>query len=77
VDRPADVPELELYDHRNDPLDQRNVSSEHPEIVTRLSEQLDRWQKWAVEHKLPTNEQATGDMSSEELDRLRSLGYVQ
>jgi arylsulfatase A-like enzyme len=77
VDRPADVPELELYDHRNDPLDQKDVSSEHPDIVSRLAERLEGWHKWALEHKLPTNEQATGDMGAEELERLRSLGYVQ
>jgi arylsulfatase A-like enzyme len=76
VDRPADVPEFELYHHRNDPLDSRNVASEHPEIVERLAEHLEGWRKWALENKLPQNQEAEAEMTSEELQRLRSLGYV-
>jgi arylsulfatase A-like enzyme len=77
VDRPDDVPEFELYDHRTDPRDQKNVASEHPEIVARLRERLDGWRKWALENKLPANQEVEDEMSSEELQRLRSLGYVQ
>ncbi len=77
VARPADVPEFELYHHKTDPLDQKNVASEHPEIVQRLTQQLEAWHKWALEKKLPTDGEAASEMSSEELQRLRSLGYVQ
>ncbi|MGH9334374.1 MAG: sulfatase family protein, partial [Vicinamibacteria bacterium] len=77
VDRPDDVPEFELYHHETDPLDQKNVASEHPDIVERMAQQLERWRKWAIENPLPPDGAAAEDMTSEELERLRSLGYVQ
>jgi len=77
VARPDDVPEFELYHHQTDPLDQKNVASEHSEIVGRLAQQLEAWHKWALERKLPSDGEAASEMTSEELQRLRSLGYVQ
>ncbi|HLE70010.1 MAG TPA: sulfatase, partial [Vicinamibacteria bacterium] len=77
VARPDDVPEFELYHHQTDPLDQKNVASDHPEIVERLAQQLEAWHKWALERKLPSDGEAASEMTSEELQRLRSLGYVQ
>jgi arylsulfatase A-like enzyme len=77
VERPEDVPEFELYHHQSDPLDQKNVASENPEIVERLRQQLEAWHKWALENKLPSDGEAASEMTSEELQRLRSLGYVQ
>ena len=59
------------------PLDQKNVASENPEVVERLAQQLEAWHKWALERKLPSDGEATEGMTSEELQRLRSLGYVQ
>ena len=78
-DRPEGVrvPELELFDHRNVPLDLDDVAGTHPEIVDRLKAQLDPWHAYALSEKLPSNAVAGEAMSSEELDRLRSLGYVQ
>jgi arylsulfatase A-like enzyme len=77
VERPDDVPEFELYHHPSDPLDQKNVASDNPEVVQRLAQQLEAWRKWALENKLPSDGEAAEGMSSEELERLRSLGYVQ
>lgn len=77
VDRPEDVPEFELYHHETDPLDQKNVASENPEVVERLRQQLEGWHRWALENKLPSDGEAVEAMTSEELQRLRSLGYVQ
>jgi arylsulfatase A-like enzyme len=34
---------FELYDLANDPLEQRNVAAEHPEIVARLRNQYEAW----------------------------------
>ncbi len=59
------------------PLNQKNVADENPEIVERLAEQLDGWHKWALENQLATDDAAAESMSSEELEQLRSLGYVQ
>ena len=68
---------LDLYDHRKDPLDQNDIASENPEMVERLSKQLDDWRAWALANKLPTNAEATEGLDAAELERLRSLGYVQ
>lgn len=67
----------ELYDHRADPLDQNDLAAEHPEVVEELSARLDRWLAWAEENRLPSDEEAIEGMSAAELERLRSLGYVQ
>ena len=73
----VEVPEPKLYDHRADPLNQKNVAEENPEIVERLADQLDGWHKWALENRIATDDAAAESMSSEELEKLRSLGYVQ
>lgn len=73
----VDVPELELYDHESDPLNLTNVADEHPEVVERLAEQLESWRQWALQNQLPADDTVTEGMTSEELERLRSLGYVQ
>ena len=75
--RPAGVAEFELYDHTSDPLDLNDVAAENPEVVARLADQLSKWRVWAESAKLPTDEEAAGSLDSEELDRLRSLGYLQ
>ena len=77
VERPDGFPEYELYDHREDPLDQNDIAAEHPEIVERLAKQLDDWHAWALANKLATDAEATEGLDSAELERLRSLGYVQ
>jgi arylsulfatase A-like enzyme len=76
VARPPDKPEFELFDFYKDPLDQKNVASEHPDVVERLSKQLDGWKRMATQARLkPDSEEAKG-MTAEQLERLRSLGYV-
>jgi arylsulfatase A-like enzyme len=70
-------PEFELFDFHKDPLDSRNVASDHPEIVERLSRELAAWRKKADAERLKPDAEATKAMSGEELERLRALGYVQ
>ena len=41
VIRPPDKPEFELFDFYKDPLDQKNVAAEHPDVVARLAKGLD------------------------------------
>ncbi len=77
VERSEGHPEYELYDHGKDPLDQKDLASENPEIVERLAEQLDRWHEWALAARLPSDAETTEGLPAEELERLRSLGYVQ
>ena len=74
--RKPSAPEFELYDVRKDPGEQANVASEHPEVVARLAKALDGWHKMALAARLEPDSQATQGMSAEQLERLRSLGYV-
>ncbi len=68
--------EYELYDHRNDPLDQVNLAAKHPELVSRLVEELSVWKKKATSARLASDSDFENNLSSKELERLRSLGYI-
>jgi iduronate 2-sulfatase len=37
----GEVAQVELYDHQDDPAESKNVAGEHPELVERLSAELD------------------------------------
>lgn len=71
---PAGVPEYELYDRRADPLSLRDVAGDHPELVTSLAGQLAAWRTWVEANRLEAEE--AGELDAEELERLRSLGYI-
>jgi arylsulfatase A-like enzyme len=66
--------ELELYDHRADPLNLRDVGAAHPDVVQAMAGQLARWRGWAEGRRLPPDDAAS--MDAAELEKLRSLGYV-
>lgn len=68
-----DRPELELFDHVNDPLNMVNVADENPEVVADLRRQLDQWREMAESQKVSTEGE---EVSAEELEQLRALGYV-
>jgi arylsulfatase A-like enzyme len=74
VPPPPGRPERELYDHRADPLNRNDVAAEHPELVAALAAELDRWREWTLRQRLPAEDAGTVDAA--ELERLRSLGYV-
>ncbi|MEE2776001.1 MAG: sulfatase [Acidobacteriota bacterium] len=74
--RPEGHPEFELYDHGNDPLNKQNLANANPEIVERMSKQLDNWLQFAENAKLPSDEDLAASASPEELARLRALGYL-
>ena len=74
--RKAQAPEFELYDLRKDPREQSNVAAQNPEVVARLAKALDGWHKMALAARLKPDGKATQDMSAEQLERLRSLGYI-
>ncbi|HET9480541.1 MAG TPA: sulfatase [Candidatus Polarisedimenticolia bacterium] len=71
------VAEFELFDHRSDPLDQVNLAGEHPDRVRELAERLNRWRSMALGARLSSDSEAEESLSPEELERLRSLGYIQ
>ncbi|GAB4123864.1 MAG: hypothetical protein Kow001_21130 [Acidobacteriota bacterium] len=68
--------EYELYRHREDPLNLNDVASQHPDVVSRLAAELEKWREVALAAQLPEADSTEG-LSREELERLRSLGYVQ
>jgi len=72
---PDGVAEFELFDHRQDPLNQRDVAPSYPEIVARLGAKIKHFKTWAEQQKLD-EEAVQSELSAEELEQLRSLGYV-
>jgi arylsulfatase len=68
-------PEFELFDHRTDPLDGTNVADSNPDIVEKLKTELAYWRREVTDAALP--EDSSEGMSSAELEKLRSLGYIQ
>jgi len=71
-----DKPEFELFDHRADPLDETNIADQHPDLVEALTAKLTAWREMVAAARLP-EEAPTEGMTSEEINRLRSLGYIQ
>jgi len=67
--------EYELYDHANDPLDAKDVADANPEMVEKLNSELGYWRREVTDAALPKD--SSEGMSSEELEKLRSLGYIQ
>jgi arylsulfatase A-like enzyme len=74
--RPRGGPEFELYDFVKDPLNKTDVAAEHPEVVARLAKALEGWRQMAAAARLESDTEATKTLSPEQLQRLRSLGYV-
>jgi arylsulfatase A-like enzyme len=76
VKRPAGAPEFELFDVVKDPLDLKDVASGNPDVVQRLSKLLAGWQQMAQSARLKPDAESTKGLSQEQLQRLRSLGYI-
>ena len=75
--RPEGRPEFELYDHRADPRDLRDVAAAHPDVVERLTRELAAWRQVAERARLKGDTDSAAQLSAEELERLRALGYIQ
>jgi arylsulfatase A len=73
----AGRPEFELFEFLSDPLDQKNVAAEHPDVVDHLAKQLESWHRMASQAKLKPDSEETKGMTAEQLEHLRSLGYIQ
>ncbi len=69
-------PEVELFDRSRDPFDRHDVAARYPAVVRSLLSILQTWRHHAEAARLPQGEQATEGLSQQELDRLRSLGYI-
>jgi arylsulfatase A-like enzyme len=75
ANRVGDMPEYELFQRAEDPLDSKNVAAEHPDIVERLKGELEAWHKMVAAAQLPETV-SEENLSPQELERLRSLGYI-
>jgi len=75
VERRDERPELELFDHRNDPLNLKDVAEAHPERVAELRSLIESWREDAEAGRV-SDEDLEQSLSPEELEELRSLGYV-
>ena len=69
-------PEYELFNHEQDPLNLENLAADRPDIVEQLKAELADWRE-SVKSSQLSRENPTEDMSPEEVERLKSLGYVQ
>jgi arylsulfatase A-like enzyme len=76
-ERSSGIPEYELYDVRRDPLDQHDLAAREPDRVQRLRGELEAWRAKVAEIHLEPEASAPESLSAEELERLKSLGYVQ
>ncbi len=62
-----------LYNLDSDPTEQRDISAEQPEIAAQLTQALMERNQRA----LPTDQRGKAvELSAEDLERLRALGYV-
>jgi arylsulfatase A-like enzyme len=71
-----DRPEYELFDVANDPFDQKNLADQNPEVVKRLAKSIEGFRTMATAARLKPDAEATDKMTPEQLQRLRSLGYI-
>ena len=76
VQRSGGMAEFELYDHGKDPLDLTDLAGQHPEKVKKMAARIKSWREMAESQALPEADSTEG-LSDEELQRLRSLGYIQ
>jgi len=75
--RPGEIPELLLYDLWNDPFVRHNVNAQYPELVEKYTTLLR--EQWAAHQALAGQFEAGGEveLTPEQLETLRALGYVQ
>jgi arylsulfatase A-like enzyme len=76
VGRSGDEPEYQLYDRRADPGERQDLSVDRPDVVKKLTELLDVQLEAARAVAGFFDEPEDLDLSEEDLERLRELGYV-
>ena len=74
--RPNGGPEFELFDFAKDPLNLNDVAAGHPEVVQRLAKLIAGWRQVARAARFAPDAETTKGLSQQQLQRLRSLGYI-
>jgi arylsulfatase A-like enzyme len=65
---------LRLFDLRRDPGERRNVHSRHPELALRMLDELETWRN--SRPRLDLAPDLKEELSTEKIEELRALGYV-
>ncbi len=68
--------DFELFNTRTDPLDLVNLAPQHPDIVARLARMIAGWRADCEAARLESDDETQESLSHDELERLRSLGYI-
>lgn len=61
---------VQLYDHRADPLEERDLAASQPEVVARMRAALDAWHR-------ETPAAGTSALDPARIEALRALGYIE
>ncbi|MFQ5791297.1 MAG: sulfatase, partial [Acidobacteriota bacterium] len=72
----GEPPVIELYDLRQDAVEKRDLASGAPKEVERAQTRLEHYLALAAERRAETPPSFPVDLSPEQLDKLRALGYV-
>ncbi len=72
----AGLKQIELYDHRNDRQDRRDVASEHPELTRKFLDEVLRWIDDQKQVKKALGAPGKTKLDPQTLERLRTLGYL-
>jgi arylsulfatase A-like enzyme len=72
----AKLPEAELYDRRSDAGDRKNIASQKPELVNKMTPQITEWVDVQKQVRRQLGPGGTSKMDAQTLERLRSLGYL-
>jgi arylsulfatase A-like enzyme len=70
-----DRPEFELFEHREDPLNLKNVADDHGTLVAELHGEIETWLERAEAERV-SDGTLSEDLDPQELEQLRALGYV-
>jgi hypothetical protein len=70
------MPEYELFDRAADPTDQRNLAGAQPEVIQSFLREVENFKKTVAAVRLPGDATVAEKLRSEEVERLKALGYV-
>lgn len=68
---------LELYDLTADPLEQRNVAGQHESLVAAFRLEARQWFDACTRRARAVDDPDAGTLDQAQLERLRSLGYIE